>query len=762
MVLKNEFPLTKVISNNGVKQYKFDPKDIKKYKEKYYYVFDSKYCLISEISAEYNCNYDCLKNKIEKIYTYNLRKYCLKKDAIDICEKMIKKQQLYEEVVEKDNKSAAFEYYKLRYRDGLRGNINTIILFDLFIKQEIDKSRAKNLINIVYNNGKALVVLISKLEKVKKEIYELNSFQLEEVLFNDGFGNSALQISIGKFINFVKAKAKNKCKYTTTIKRKSTVSSNKREVYEYDLFIKFAEYIANCNIHVKSSLNNSKYAQIWLYSIFHFCTAWRSGDILEFPCFPEIESLVNNIKWFKTHTLSEKDCEIIIKMFNDNYFVANKNKNVIPFQVFKLFKLAFGTAIVICEMHRKNRNEDLLFFHFKRYRPIRKEIQKFLEKSDSLPSFSSLALNRSFISNYYDYTSSHTELHKLAYYLSRKLRGHITNDMIWQYINSLPNEDINECSSLIFENDTFGYIKYYLAEMIALSDNEKFNLMNLTEKREYMIHKYNLPNVLKIEAFSKTLLLEQQLKINIIDELLKCSKVELFENLGKIYRGVNLAYVRDIQCINPNICPYLANMTKHCDTCVNAIYNKQFLYELNRKIIKNLEFFNDNNLHTIIDFKKRIINLQKILCIFKQALDETIGFGKEVVNEYINLIDLKERLDKFLLQYCIKIIEIQIQKEDVDYNKIIDKIPADIVMLYEQLNGNTEFIERYKVKYLLISINKYLVNILEAPKSKYNEKYIGNGFKILKDIINKLIDLGFDEKRIGELVDFKKIELLLD
>ncbi|NSA88584.1 hypothetical protein [Clostridium beijerinckii] len=83
-------------------------------------------------------------------------------------------------------------------------------------------------------------------------------------------------------------------------------------------------------------------------------------------------------------------------------------------------------------------------------------------------------------------------------------------------------------------------------------------------------------------------------------------------------------------------------------------------------------------------------------------------------------------------------------------------------MLYEQLNGNTEFIERYKVKYLLISINKYLVNILEAPKSKYNEKYIGNGFKILKDIINKLIDLGFDEKRIGELVDFKKIELLLD
>ncbi|WP_316341730.1 hypothetical protein, partial [Clostridium sp.] len=440
LIEEGEFPLTETVVKEGEFRYVIKEEDIEKYKKKHFFAFSNKYCAISELASEYGCHAEWIRKNISKVYNYGNRNYCLKEEGVKICEEKAKREKLYNLVINND-KEATYKYYCYYYRNRININNNyseTIDLFDKFIKIEINKSKSNRLISIVHRNGNALIELCNKLDKRKKELFDLNSFEHEKLLFEEIKKNDSTSICLGKFSNYVKLQKKDKCKYDTTIRRKARKSKVDKLAYSNELFMKYAEYVLNYSLHINYAIDNPKYAQIWLYSLFHFCTAWRSSDILSFPSFSEGAEFQKDIFWFKNNKLNNYEVELIINMFTDNHFVAHKTGNKIIFQVFKPYKLVFSTLLLLCEKHRVENSEEALFYCFKKYNPNGKDIKKFLEKSDNLPNFTSIALNRSFISNYYEYTSSKTELHKLAYFLSRKLRGHVSNDMTAEYINSLP------------------------------------------------------------------------------------------------------------------------------------------------------------------------------------------------------------------------------------------------------------------------------------------------------------------------------------
>lgn len=774
LIEEGEFPLTETIVKEGKLRYIIKEEDIKNYKDRNFIAFSNQYCAISELASQYRCHAEWIRKNVSKVYNYGNKNYCLKEEAEKIFKERAEREKLYN-LAKNNDKEATYKYYYNYYRNKINKKkycSETIDLFDNFMKIEINKSKSNKMISIVHRNANALIQLCSELEKRKKELFDLNSFEHEKLLFQDIKGNYATSICLGKFSNYVKLQKREICKYDITIRRKSRKTKGDKLAYSKELFMKYAEYVLNYSLHIDDAINNPKYAQIWLYSIFHFCTAWRSSDILSFPSFPEGTEFKKDISWFKNNKLDNYEIELIINMFTDNNFVANKTNNKIIFQVFKPYKMVFSTLLLLCEKHRVENSEETLFYCFNKYNPNREDIKKFLEKSNGLPNFTSMALNRSFISNYYEYTSSKTELHKLAYFLSRKLRGHVTNDMTAEYINSLPVDDINKCSLYIFENETFGYIKHFLAELLMLSNNNDYNNLSIEEKREYMLYKYKLPNILKIEAFSKTLLLEQQLKINIVDELLKYNSNSLIDILKRIYIGVNPSYINGIQCLNINNCPDKSNIIKKCELCENAFFNKQFLYELNKKIFNSLEkLINYDNLSSL-ECKRKITYLQRLLIILRQALDNKIGLGIEVVEVYINLNKLIELLNIFLTKFCrnsiIKLInELDYFNRKTNYEiieKLYDELPLDIINMVGILNNrqDIELTSNYEkiINYMLLeTINSCLIEDLENGTE---EKKIEIEIYLLKIIIAKISFICSSDTEISNIVDFNKIKKLLN
>lgn len=774
LIQKGEFPLTETIEKDGEFRYILNEEDIERYKKKYFFAFNNKYCAISDLVSEYGYYSEWIRKNVSIVYKHGNKNYCLKSEGIKICEEKAERERLYN-LIRNNDKEATYKYYFNYYRITIKKNDSyseTLNLFDKFIKIEINKSKSNELISIVHRNGRAIIELCNKLEKRKKELFSLNSFELEKLLFEDIKKNASIAISLGKFTNFVRLNKKDECKYDTTIRRKATEKKEEKIAYNHDLFMKYAEYVLNYSLHINYAIDNPKYAQIWLYSIFHFCTAWRSSDILSFPSFPEGAEFQKDILWFKDNKLNNYECELIINMFTDNYFVAHKTNNKIIFQVFKPYKLVFSTVLLLCEKHRVENSEEVLFYCFKKYRPDGRNIKKFLEKSDNLPNFTSIGLNRSFISNYYEYTSSKTELHKVAYFLSRKLRGHVTNDMTAEYINSLPIEDINKCSLYIFENETFGYIKHFLAELLMISNDDDYNTLSIEEKRDYMINKYKLPNVLRIEAFSKTLLLEQQLKINIVDELLKYNELNLLDALRRIYIGVNPSYINGVQCLNINNCPNTNKIVKDCEICKYAIFNKQFLYELNKKIFSSLQKIITYKDFTSVECKRKIVYLQRLLIILRQALDNKIGLGIEVVESYINLNKLKEILSTFIYEFCKKIIfklindldDLNSKNIDETIENIYSELPFDILNIFQRLNNNedVELLNSYDnlINYLLLKTINYC--LIEDLENDIDGKTIEKEIYLLKKLVEKISINGISNNHISSIVEFNKISWLLN
>lgn len=785
LIEKGEFPNSYSIEKGKIKSYYIEAKDVEDFKNKHFYLYDSRFSPMFEVLRKYNLPQFSVQKELESnIYEFSNCKYCLTELVEATCEGLLKKQALLDRLLIDNDKSAAKDYFKFMYVDKIEIENSISETIDLFIKfthEEISKSKANNLKNIVYNHGSSLLNLLKVIKN--KELFKYNNMELDKIVYHSGI-NKTCRKTVGKFANYLRKEKREECSFTTEFVREASVSKEEKETYDFMTFIKFAAYISNVKEHINDAVENPRYTQIWFYIILHFCTAWRSGDFLMFPkC--KIDIVGNrDLDWFCNNELDEKECETIIKMFSQHEYTVQKTEKKVPFQVFKLFKQAFSTALVLCECHTNNHNEDRLFYLFKKYSPSKKDIDKFLSKNPSLPSFKSLVANRSFLTNFYNYTNSYTEFSKVAYFLSKKLRGHVTANMTWEYIKNVDKEDIDTASKFIFDNEVFGFIKYMMAEIICLSEDKNFDELSLNEKRKYICSQNYCKDIIAIEALSKAMLLQQSKKIKVIELLLEYPKEALVNKLQRIYREELPTAVVGVQCFDLDKCPYNDLIKKPCEKCEFAIFNKQFLIEINKKIKYNIE--NLKSYDVIFqkpEIKRSSLRLRELLNMLLESQKEDIGLGVKVVSVYVDLEEIKIMLVEFTRNF-IRAVEkfnniiFKIGGLDNDnflmqaIGVYLQEIPEDINTIWTIFDMCYSTEMEIEFNSLKILIMEHIYNTLNNMILERLDKIIGKEtddieevrylLLILSKIKNSFNENCYEKKLLKESINFERIAELIN
>lgn len=571
---------------------------------------------------------------------------------------------------------------------------------------------------------------------LEEEIFNCNSDYILNIISDKEKMKTGYIPNVCQFLNFVKKNLKARCRYNklfgkTVIEQFQIDNGGKIEdkIYDKQTWAKYYLILKDIDKHIEESIFNFRYSQCWLYCILNLSVTWRKKNILlSLPRINLEEVGIYNLEWFnEKHVFTLDMANSVLEQikFSLDGVIAYKNKRNLHFNIPLSLKVPTAIAFIICELHSRNNNENLLLYELNRS-DIRSSDYRKLFLVEELLDFQNLKCTRSIMSYGYSYAINTIGMVPAAYNIYSNSRSHTNSE---HRINNVTGDHYLVLDSLeggakeymyhIVERGAFGFMYYKLFQCII--EQEKFDSITQKEMTQLTQYCQEIINPMSLENVAGCFIEDRSI-----------NSINMFEMLW--YNSLN----------------------KNLNSNVNQ-HKKQFLdnmieiYELKAK-----ELFGDNNELSkyIKDKYKNSNNSINELCINEidmKVVLARIANGKNCCfSEYTNCIfDRLERKEKCPHKYgekggasCLgckyNLMTIYALYEVSDRLKILlNKIQSKIHLSKEELIKNS-----YMIK-------NYLSIIIEA-QVHFREKEFINNIINLKDIKKQIIHL----KNINKIINF--------
>jgi len=629
--------------------------EVDEYLKKTNFIKDD-YLTVAAINEQYGfalstCRKLARKFPHSMISGYSNNKWLIyKKDLDDYIQHRVKK---YTNGVIKDVQEAYNCFLEVSKEMGIEEYLfkKTIELYNSFVLYKLKKSHARDFRKEIHRYKPPLQYMI---KHISKEISKFNDEEILMFIANEEL-NTSNAIVLIQFLDYCRKIMGDSCNFTKNPKRRSRYNpSEYRETIPEDIFIQYYIYVIDMDINIKIALAKPQHAQLWIYIIIHLFVAWRASDIIfEFPPINLEQINILELDYFIENRLSKTEAQIVLNQYYVNWFMVNKTGVINGFNVPDSLIGPLATALVIAEIHRRKNNQDILLYLFKGHLPYKNDYKKFFKGNEELAAFGNLKASRTLLTLFYDYVSEESNCQELAHELARKLRSHAINgkfyitDTTSIYIQESNNDSKpNNLSKHIFDRDIFGWL-YYIILGVLLDDTD-FKKLSMETKTKLIVGLQNTQSPYQMEGLGKFLLLRQEKKMTLIEEIRSMPKMDLADKLRKLYQGLMPSEIPETQCFKYGECPNKQEDRSHrrhyCKKCRYLIPNKYFLVSLKNDIYDLIDLINE-----LKDYQKaEEIKLRTLLFddmfILQEALDEESGLGKETVDAFINREDLRIRL----------------------------------------------------------------------------------------------------------------------
>lgn len=536
----------------------------------------------------------------------------------------------------------------------------TLKYFDSYCLEKSNTSKNRAVVNIATIYKNIYMVVTSKLTK---EIYDLNSKEVEELLTYAETYSQQTARELRLIYNYIVI-AKNMPKKVLPLSRKKT-----KEVSAYELEMYFhilAKLITKlCDETFINSLTGDRtLSSLVLYIYTHYISVWRRADIiLDLPK-PNLKLIgfdngQSFIEWLKsgnyfTEAMGKIICEDIQEKIYIYRTTANKNGGDLLLYVSEYMYSTYGLLLAICEANRQLKqtngraNVDTLIakgaIYTKRQREILPLIFEDVEDIFEDDVFSNKRANKAFQT----YVAAKSEEWNIGvgYILASIFRGHkINSSLIAEVTKVYITKDVNESSVRAFNMGVMSGVKYRLLEAIGVDTSK--------EKKEIdkAVSDIKL-NPFQIELTMKNLAEKSKEITEFLDEILtgKDAKLTVKEILyGKKSYGKHV-YTKCIYRVHINVkkeqSEYAGNCMEHCvyansEGCIGCSFlvaERFFLYEVAKRLSSVVDALNDSK----SEVDKRI-HFYRIVNLYMPLMKE--AYTELGMNEVEKIIDV----DKMML-----------------------------------------------------------------------------------------------------------------
>ena len=421
-------------------------------------------------------------------------------------------------------------------------------------------------------------------------------------------------------------------------KRKRGKLAKNKSIYSVNEYIDLLDYVSNVNLHksnsisdIKNAKRNSnsyrKYDSAWLYVLLHMNNAWRSTDVTYFPRIDLTRTEIKGLKWLENNELSQKDAEYIVNQISVKFsFKHAKNRKRRHFFCSEELVYPLANAIAICELRVQeiSPEESFLIDFYSSDRSMLPSTHKaFFKYFKANFKFSSLKMNRTFISYMYDVIKKKTGRNPLE--ISKHIRNHSNFETTNVYID-IPHNHLDYISRQLFD---IGYFGYTYDIMAAILLGEPPNNREERTQRSLLV-KEIYGDIYKIENLSRYLNIIEMERKGLNKYLSELTAEDLQDKLNLVNLGQLPAKEKYFQCIYGK-CVF---KERECNKCPLAVPHFHALSSIGERVVKRVnEFSKLFNQTSKKGEKARISNLLYAdLLLLKEAKEK---FGQDVVSEFM-------------------------------------------------------------------------------------------------------------------------------
>lgn len=386
---------------------------------------------------------------------------------------------------------------------------------------------------------------------------------------------------------------------------------------------------------------NIEYSRLWLYSLMHFTTAWRKGDIINLPSLEYLDIDVYSLDWFKDNVFTITDGQKIINDIKFKIDLSRVNKTTARnnFSVPPVLCIPLAIAFIFTEKHRRLKSLPSLFLSKNIYK---KHFAKYF--GDVMINFSSLKANRSMLTHEFNFAGSIEGTKLLAYTMSSHLRAHISNNndiapATLQYIYDT-NDDgsARKIATALFERGIGGWIIKTLIDACYNTDNP--SISEITDVISKIDKEFSLA---ALEDMSKFLQFEAQSKLEVLNEIYSLPKEKIKLKLNKLLKGQLVSKKRNIHCLKENCAFPLQDNCLFCKYHIPTIYTINTIKEELDSYIKKLNSVDDDNIYERARYTHFIVKLLSLLNELKISFSI---YDKDFISAFIDLKSLGEEINR--------------------------------------------------------------------------------------------------------------------
>lgn len=575
--------------------------------------------------------------KFEMISTPHLRVRC--ENRKDLIEKVLR--QVREKVDFKNTKNP-YERYELLVKnfDDLKKKRYsfTLSVYKDYVFEQLNTTTTKKVINLVHSKyntiEKLLSIIPSEINTLDDEVIA-NLFIHELMLTND-FKN------LSGFLQYMQTNYPDKCKFKNKYNRKRSSKERKEEdIYTYEQWRDYTEFLTNIDLHIKNSFDNYVYARCWLYTLLHLCVDWRSQDILAIGPLTKLDLSRYTLEWFENNEFTLSEAQLIINFIKNDLdnTKAFKNQMRKHFIIYMQFVIPVAIAFISVEYHRKIYNRDTLFG------VLKIESNVIVNKlGDRIKGFNNRKANRSLIS-YCHSTATTTEgYNNIAYSMASFLRSHKPNmyeiaNTTSQYIYATNKDgDIKNISSHLFRRGIFGWLYKVIIDLANTENYENtLQLTDLIEELQENLSPYGLEN---LANFIEN---EKRNRREVINELLSTSKDDLKLIIQKLLNNELASKQHNIYCLKYERCPFPTQVK--CIGCRYSIPTNYSLLTISHELIDLLDKLDATLEGDYIARQKYTYQITRLLVVLKEAKEHFDSIDKDYLKVFLDLDIIHEKFN---------------------------------------------------------------------------------------------------------------------
>lgn len=518
-----------------------------------------------------------------------------------------------------------------------------------FVKSKVFNSNKKDFDhNLVNQLVKTTDVIIRKLDK---EIYLYSPVGLNRLLLNPN-STEINKVTMTHIYDFLKNLIQKLLDETENFFLDLEKINNPRHFlktqrtdntrYKYEEYKTFFKYAVDLNIHKKKAINDAKsfikgskylkYDSYWIYVLTHLTNNWRHGTIVtELPQVSLSNTSVTGLDWLLDNDITLEDANTIIFQIGITLKKVAKTEADTQFRISEPLKVAFATAVIICQLKvntmGSNNNKRLLNLHEKNtICPHHRVYQSFFQDLDKNIVFSNRKMNKTLSTLIWSVFKNSDNV--------KVSRAHSDINSTLKYIK-LDDSQVEDLSSLLFNNDSFGFMNNLLVDTIFEKND---NLNSLMNNKQSIVFKDKYGDVQKIEI---SLGLVNKLAKDYSDSITIVNQLTDEEKLGIVtgsLKNTLFSKQRYYQCIFSE-CKFSSQPldTIDCMTCPYSITNVYALSNLMSMYLDKISQLINVFPNAKIGEKQRLANqfyllwkeIQMAKQKYGQSIYEFVEGGKE-------------------------------------------------------------------------------------------------------------------------------------